>query len=142
MQRKGRFAHQKRELAAGSRWVLSSTGDALHLAAISLSEIKLIFAGPIFLAQCYLPSFLRSSLVHPSHNFPTPSSFPIFLSFYLSIWFLSSYLIFYLSFVFNSLRVFLSAAPGEPFPRTIIVDICRSRLDTGNVLAMKLGENK
>lgn len=138
MQRKGRFAHQKRELAAGSRWILSSTGDALHLAAISLSEIKLIFAGPIFLAQCYLPSFLRSSLVHPSHNFPTPNSFPIFLS----SWFLSSYLIFYLSFVFNSLRVFLSAAPYKPFPRTIIIDICRSRLDARNVLAMKLGENK
>lgn len=137
MQRKGRFAHRKRELAVGSRWVLSSTGDALHLAAISLSEIKLIFAGPIFLAQCYLSSFLRSSLVHPSHNFPTPSSFPIFLSS-----FPSSYLIFYLFFVFNSLRVFLSAAPGEPFPRTIIIDICRSRLDARNVLAMKLGENR
>lgn len=63
-QKKGR-----RELAADG--LLSSTGDALHLAAISLSEIKLIFAGPIFLAPCCPSPFSLSR----STNFHRPVVF-------------------------------------------------------------------
>lgn len=51
--------------------LLSSTGDALHLAAISLSEIKLIFAGPIFLAPCCPSPFSLSR----STNFHRPVVF-------------------------------------------------------------------
>lgn len=90
----------------------SSTGDALHLAAISLSKIKLIF-----LASCWLFScFVYSSPIRSAR----PSGF-----FFLRCPSLLTLLPCLALFVFAS--PFPSHPPREPLLQTLIMDICRNR---------------